>query len=194
MSGVADLVAPDLVLLFVGINPGRRSGETGTHFAGPSNRFWKALAGSGLTDRLLGPAEQAALLGYGIGITNLVARPTASAAEIGRDELRAGAVRLEATVRRLRPGTVAFLGLGAYRTAFGRPGAAIGPQNEPVGGARAWLLPNPSGLAAGYRLDDLVALFAELARSLGEARPAGGAGVPVGPGPRVGPGLVTPCR
>jgi double-stranded uracil-DNA glycosylase len=165
-STVPDVLAPDLRVLFCGINPGLYSAATGHHFARPGNRFWKALAGAGLTDRLLAPHEEAELLAAGIGITNLVARATATAAELSGEELRAGAEALAAKAARWRPAWVAFVGLGAYRTAFGRPRAAVGPQPETAGPARVWLLPNPSGLQAHYQLPELVAAFGALADAL----------------------------
>ena len=145
---ITDVVAPGLRLLLVGINPGVRSAETGRHFARPGNRFWPALYAAGITPRLFSPDEQDLLLGLGVGITNLVARPSATAAEVTSAELRAGAGRLETLARRLRPRVVAILGLTAYRTAFGRPRAASGPQAEALGPAQLWVLPNPSGLNA----------------------------------------------
>ena len=165
-STVPDVIAPDLRVLFCGINPGLYSGATGHHFARPGNRFWKALAGAGLTDRLLAPDDEEALLAAGIGITNLVARATAAAAELSAEELRTGARALAVKAVRWRPGWVAFVGLGAYRTAFGRPRAAVGPQPETVGPAGVWLLPNPSGLQAHYQLPELVAAFRALADAL----------------------------
>ncbi len=159
---VPDVVAPGLDVLFVGINPGLYSGAVRHHFARPGNRFWKVLAGAGFTDRVLSPFEERELLACGSGITNVVARATAGANELSPDELRAGARRLEAKVRRLHPAFVAFLGLGAYRVALDRPRATIGPQEDPFGGSRAWLLPNPSGLNAHYQLPELVDAFREL--------------------------------
>ena len=159
---IPDLVAPDLRILFCGINPGLYSGATGKHFARPGNRFWPTLHRAGLTDRLLTPWDDAAMLAAGYGITNLVNRTTATAAELGRDELRAGARRLLATAERYRPRTVAVLGVTAYRTAFDRPAATIGPQPEPLGPSRLWVLPNPSGLNAHYQLPELATLFAQL--------------------------------
>jgi TDG/mug DNA glycosylase family protein len=91
-----------------------------------------------------------------------VARATASADELAREELIAGRRRLERLVRRYAPRWVAVLGLGAYRTAFGRPLAAVGPQAESLAGAGLWVLPNPSGLNAHYQLPDLVREFAAL--------------------------------
>ena len=159
---IADVIGPGLRVLFVGINPGLYSGATGHHFAGPSNRFWKALHGAGFTPRELSPHEEDDLLGPGLGITNLVERATAGAAELSADELREGAERLRGKVDRYGPRWVALLGIGAYRTAMGMPKATIGEQGERFGGARAWVLPNPSGLNAHYRLEDLIERFAEL--------------------------------
>ncbi len=157
-----DVVAPDLRVLFVGINPGLYTAAIGHHFGRPGNRFWPALHASGFTDRLLSPWEERELLALGLGITNVVARATASAEELSRQELRAGGERLERKVRRLGPRIVAFLGIGAYRSAFGRPHASVGPQSERVSGSRVWVLPNPSGLNAHFQLPELAAAFRRL--------------------------------
>jgi double-stranded uracil-DNA glycosylase len=163
---VPDVIAGDLEVLLCGINPGLYSGAVGHHFARPGNRLWKALHGSGFTDRLLSPYEERALLLRGIGITNLVARATASAHELTDEELRAGAGALEAKVERFRPRCVAVLGVSAYRTGFGEPRAGVGRRPRPIGGALTWVLPNPSGLNAHYQLPELVAAFAKLRRAL----------------------------
>lgn len=159
---IPDVLAPNLDVVFVGINPGLWSGTVGHHFARPGNRFWKALHGAGFTDRVLSPFEDASLLERGLGITNMVNRTTANAAELDDEELRGGARRLAERLRPLRPGIVAVLGIGAYRTGFGRPKAAIGPQEEDLGPSRLWVLPNPSGLNAHYQLDALTERFREL--------------------------------
>ncbi len=153
---VRDVVEPGLDVLFCGINPGRWSGAVGHHFAHPGNRFWKALFLAGFTDRQLAPAEERLLLRHRLGITNLVDRTTAAAADLGAEELRNGAASLERKVRRLRPKAVAFLGMGAFRVAFGRPRAAAGRQPEPLEGAVVWVVPNPSGLQAAYGMDQVV--------------------------------------
>jgi double-stranded uracil-DNA glycosylase len=163
---VPDLLAPGLRVLFCGINPGLWSAAVGHHFARPGNRFWKALHLGGFTPRVLAPDEEGELLRLGLGITNLVERATAGAAELGAGELRAGAERVAAKAAATHPEVVAVLGAGAYRTALARPKAVVGPQPEPIGGAPAWLLPNPSGLNAHYQLLDLGEAFAELRRSL----------------------------
>jgi double-stranded uracil-DNA glycosylase len=161
-QAVPDLAGPDLRVLFCGINPGRLSGELGLHFARPGNRFWKLLWAGGFTESVLVPGRQHMLPGLGIGITNLVGRATAAASELRAAELREGATRLEAKVGLLRPRCIAVLGLQAYRTAFLRPEAAIGPQPELLGGALLWLLPNPSGLQAHYQLPEMSAMFKAL--------------------------------
>jgi TDG/mug DNA glycosylase family protein len=161
-EAVADLVGPDLRVLFCGINPGTLSGQLGLHFARPGNRFWKLLHAGGFTASVLSPAEQRTLPSLGIGITNLVGRVTAAASELNVAELRDGATELEAKVEVLRPRCVAVLGLQAYRTAFRRTGATIGAQPEPLGPARLWLLPNPSGLQARYQMPEMNEMFKAL--------------------------------
>ena len=155
-------------VLFTGINPGLYSAATGWHFARPGNRFWPALHASGFTPRLLAPSEQAELTRYGLGISNIAPRATAQAAELTPAELRAGAARLRALVADRHPGVVAIAGVTAYRTAFARPRALLGPQPEPFGTARLWILPNPSGLNASWTLPRLTQAFRELREALDE--------------------------
>ncbi|MFZ5870783.1 MAG: G/U mismatch-specific DNA glycosylase [Actinomycetota bacterium] len=161
---VAPVIAPGLRVLFCGINPGLYTAWTGHHFARPGNRFWPALHRSGFTPRRLAPSEQHELLDLGLGITNLVGRATATAAELDDDELRAGGRRLAEDVERWTPQVVAVLGVTAYRAAFDDKAAVVGPQARPLSGARVWLLPNPSGLNAHYSLEGLAELFAEVRR------------------------------
>jgi len=170
---IPDVLGPDLDVVFVGINPGLWSGAVGHHFARPGNRFWKALRGSGFTDRLLSPSKDASLLDWNLGVTNLVARTTARADELSADEIRRGARELERRLAPFRPRLVAVLGIGAYRTGFGRRDAALGPQEHDLGGSRLWVLPNPSGLNAHHQLDDLTERFRALrdaARERDQAR------------------------
>lgn len=156
------VIAPDLRVLFVGINPGLYTAWTGHHFARPGNRFWPALHRSGFTPRQLAPAEQQELLGLGLGVTNVVERATATAAELSSAELREGGQHLEETAERLAPAYIAVLGVTAYRAAFGAPKAALGEQARALGPSQVWMLPNPSGLNAHYTPADLARLFAEL--------------------------------
>ncbi|MFE3455190.1 G/U mismatch-specific DNA glycosylase [Nonomuraea sp. NPDC059194] len=163
---IDDVLGPSLDVLFCGINPGLMSAATGHHFARPGNRFWPALHLSGFTPRLLAPAEQHLLPSYGLGITNVVARPSATAAELSKQELVEGGRRLAALAEFVRPKVLAVLGVTAYRAAFARPKAAVGPQEEAVGGARCWVLPNPSGLNAHWTLDGIAGELARLRATL----------------------------
>jgi len=167
-KGIRDVVAPDLRVLFVGINPGLYTAATGHHFARPGNRFWPALHAAGFSARLLHPSEQRELLSRGYGITNLVNRATATADQVAPQEFIAGRRRLAAKVRRLKPKVVAFLGMGAYCHAFGMRRASLGEQPERFEGARVWVLPNPSGLNANYQLGALVELFRSLKNAADE--------------------------
>jgi TDG/mug DNA glycosylase family protein len=163
---VPDVIGPGLKVLFVGINPSLYSAAAGHHFARPGNRFWPALHAAGFTDRLLHPSEDRLLLDNGYGISNIADPATAAAADLSDEQLREGARRLERKVRRYRPAVVAFLGVTAYRTAFGRPKAKLGPQPERLGESAVWVLPNPSGLNAHYQLAGLAKLYRQLRRAI----------------------------
>ena len=157
-----DVIAPDLDVLFCGINPGLYSAAVGHHFARPGNRFWPTLFASGFTPRLFTGFDDGRLLELACGITNLVARTTAAADELTPDELVAGARILRRKVRRFRPRFLAMVGFTAYRVAFSEPKATAGLQPTALGSTRIWLLPNPSGLNAHYQLADLARRFGEL--------------------------------
>jgi TDG/mug DNA glycosylase family protein len=159
---VEDVIARDLRVLFCGINPGLYTAATGHHFARPGNRFWPTLHAAGFTDRQLDPSEERLLLEGGYGITNVVPRTTATAAELTAADLAAGGAALRAKVLEWTPRTLAVLGVTAYRAAFDRPRAEIGRQEETIGPTRIWVLPNPSGLNAHYQKDSLATLFREL--------------------------------
>lgn len=162
---VADVIAPDLKVLFCGINPGLYTAAIGHHFGRPGNRFWPVLYAAGITPRLLSPYEERELLQYGYGITNVVARATARADEINRSELVAGGKVLESKVTQYHPRILAILGVTAYREAFNRPKAGIGQQPEQINRTSLWVLPNPSGLNAHYDLPGLAQLFRELKKA-----------------------------
>ena len=164
---IPDVAAPGLRVLFAGINPGLFSAATGYHFARPGNRFWPALHAAGFTDRVLRPEEQQQLLPLGLGITNVVARATARADELTPAEIRAGGRVLTAKVARLKPRWIAIVGITVYRTAFDRPGATAGRQEQTLGGAGLWVLPNPSGLNAHATGPKLAGMFRELREAAG---------------------------
>jgi TDG/mug DNA glycosylase family protein len=164
-----DVIASGLRVLFCGINPGLYTAAVGHHFARPGNRFWPALHQSGFTHRLLSPFEERELLKLGLGITNVVPHATVSAADLTDEDFKKGGRTLKANVKRYRPRIVAVLGVGAYRAAFAQPKASLGRQDERVGDAVLWVLPNPSGLNANYQLKDIVTLLREL-RSAADAK------------------------
>ena len=159
---VRDVIAPELRVLFCGINPGLYTAAVGHHFARPGNRFWPALYAGGFTERVLSPFAERELLKSGYGITNVVQRATVSADMLTKEEIVAGGERLRAKVLRYRPRVLAVLGLGAYRTAFNQPKAMVGRQEDRIGETVLWVLPNPSGLNANYQPADLARLFREL--------------------------------
>jgi TDG/mug DNA glycosylase family protein len=165
-----DVVGPDVDVLFCGINPSLMSAARGHHFARPGNRFWPALHLAGLTPHRLTPEEDGLLPTFGLGLTNIVARPTRAAAELTAAELREGAEALAHLVARYRPRVLAVLGITAWRQAFDRPRAVLGRQPERIGGAQTWVAPNPSGLNAHHQLPDLARLY----RVVGEAAAAEG--------------------
>jgi TDG/mug DNA glycosylase family protein len=159
---IPDVIAPDLQVLFCGINPGLWSAWSGHHFARPGNRFWPALHRGGFTPRQLLPAEQDELLSLGLGITNVVERGSAKAAELSRAELRAGGRVLAGKVAAYAPRWLAVLGVTAYRDAFEEPKASIGRQERTIGATRIWVLPNPSGLNAPWTVPRLAEAFRQL--------------------------------
>ena len=179
LASYRDATVPDLIggappeLVFVGINPGLWTAATRTHFAHPSNRFYPALHRAGITDRELdrvrglSDVDRDHLLARGVAITNVVARATARASELTTAELREGAVALEERIAAWAPRVVAVAGVTAYRTAFRRPKAALGEQPERLGGARCWVVPNPSGLNAHETTDSLAAWYRRVADAAG---------------------------
>ena len=170
---VPDLLAEDIRLLFVGINPGLWTAAVQTHFAHPVNRFYPALLRAGILTEPVSPAagmsdlDRARFRSRGLGITNLVPRATARASELTAAELREGGQRLRELVRRRRPRVVAVAGITAYRQAFGRPRAQLGRQDEPFEGAELWVVPNPSGLNAHETVASLAEAYAAPARAAG---------------------------
>jgi TDG/mug DNA glycosylase family protein len=162
-----DVIAPNLKVLFAGINPGLYTAAIGHHFGRPGNRFWPTLYAAGFTPRIFSPFEEQELIPLGYGITNVVARATAAADELDHREFVTGGKQLVAKLKKVKPRVLAILGVGAYRAAFDRPKAQVGPQDERIGETRLWVLPNPSGLNAHYQAARLAEVFAELRRSVG---------------------------
>lgn len=159
--GITDILAPNLDVLFCGINPGKSSAHSGFHFAHPGNRFWKVIHLAGFTHRQLRPEEEQLLLETGCGITMLVERPTVQANELAALELREGGARLQDKVMHFRPRALAVLGKDAYKRAFGQNKAEWGRQPGLAGETQIWVLPNPSGLNRSS-LEALVAAYRQL--------------------------------
>jgi TDG/mug DNA glycosylase family protein len=156
MDKVRDIIAFDLKILFIGFNPGMRSAETGHHFAGYSNRFWKLLSLAGLTPRQLKPEEDILLLQYGFGITNIVDRPTRAAAEITKEEYREGRLNLQAKLELYQPKVAAYAGIGVYQEFAKLKSVVCGAQQVGVvAGIIDFVLPSPSGLNRMILTDQL---------------------------------------
>ncbi len=154
-------------MLFVGINPGIRSAETGHHFAGYSNRFWKLLYDSNLVPEPIGYLQDVRLPEWGFGITNLVPRETPGIDTLSRAECLAGVGTLRSKVRRFKPDIVAFVGVSLYRWIFGAKGPVrLGPQRTTFEGAQVFVLPNPSGRNANFSYAEMLAAFRKLRRTL----------------------------
>jgi double-stranded uracil-DNA glycosylase len=148
---LAPRLGPRPRILFVGINPSLRSAEVGHHFAGPGNPFWRLLHAARLVPVPLTYEDDARLPAFGLALTNIVPRATRAASELTRAEFSAGRVRLARLIARVKPRTVAFVGITVYRAFFARPGRpGAGPKPERIGRARVFVLPNPSGLNAAY--------------------------------------------
>jgi TDG/mug DNA glycosylase family protein len=170
-----DRIGPGMRVLFVGINPGLRSAETGHHFAGYSNRFWKLLFESGLVPERITYQDDVRLPEWGYGITNIVPRATAGIGEIQPEEYRAGAGVLRRKIARCRPEVVALVGITVWRAlgeSLNLPGARtavrLGLQAQKIHGARVFVLPNPSGRNATLSYAEMLSVFCELRESLQE--------------------------
>jgi TDG/mug DNA glycosylase family protein len=157
-----DLIAPNLRVLFCGINPGLYTAAIGHHFGRPGNRFWPALFAGGFTDSLVSPYDEHELLARGYGITNIVGRATARADELTNEELVKGGRAMVAKIKRYNPRIAAVLGVVAYRVAMGQKDVTVGRRPETIGETILWVLPNPSGLNAHYLPDKLARVFREL--------------------------------
>ena len=159
---VPDVIAPNLKVLFCGINPSVYTAVVGYNFARPGNRFWPTLFAAGFTPRQFLPAEQQQLLALGMGITNVVDRATVAAADLSREELRLGGELLVKKVQKYQPQVLALLGISVYEAAFGQKGNGVGLQQLTIGSTQVWVLPNPSGLNAHFPPRRLAEVYREL--------------------------------
>lgn len=156
MKQVPDIIAPNLKVLFVGFNPGSRSAQTGHHFAGYSNKFWKLLAASALTPYQFTPEEDTKLLTLGLGITNIVMRPSRTAAEITKAEFQAGRLMLQEKLASYKPQVACYAGVGVYREFARQAKVVCGWQTDNVvAGVLDFVVPSPSGLTRILFADQL---------------------------------------
>lgn len=162
LQSLPDILEPGLSVVFCGINPGVLAASTGHHFAGRGNRFWRTMHLAGFSPEQISPEDDRTLLQYGCGLTTVVSRPTARADELSQWEFKAAAVEFEQKVERYAPKCVAFLGKMALCAMLGKRDIDWGLQPAVFGGARVWVLPNPSGLNRGFSLDALVTAYREL--------------------------------
>jgi TDG/mug DNA glycosylase family protein len=161
-QSLPDVLEPGLSLIFCGINPGMRAASTGHHFEGRGNRFWRVLHLAGFTPEQIRPEDDQTVLRYGYGLTTAVPRPTAQAAELSRSEIELAGDDFRRKIEHYAPRNIVFLGKMALSAISGTRNIDWGPQTKPFGGARAWVVPNPSGLNRAFNLDALVAAYREV--------------------------------
>lgn len=165
-NGLPDILGHGLQVVFCGLNPGMDAAAAGHHFLGRGNRFWPVLHLAGFTPQQIAPEDDRCVLSYGLGLTAAVARPTRRADEIDDDEFADAASALLRKLEHYRPQCIAFLGKAAYMAISGKRTLNWGEQTVRLGGARVWILPNPSGLNRGYSKEQLVEAYAALRQSL----------------------------
>jgi TDG/mug DNA glycosylase family protein len=168
-SGLPDIIAGQLSVLFCGINPGLAAAASGHHFEGRANRFWRVMHLAGFTPEELRPEEDRRILVYGYGLTTVVDRPTAAADELSRQDFDGAAAGFQAKVATHAPRFVAFLGKAAYAALTGTRDIAWGRQAIDLQGATVWVLPNPSGRNRAFTLEQLVEAYRELRLTVANA-------------------------
>ncbi|WP_353556727.1 G/U mismatch-specific DNA glycosylase [Paraburkholderia terrae] len=161
-QGLPDILDTGLSVVFCGINPGLSAASTGHHFEGRGNRFWRVLHLAGFTREQLRPEDDRSILQYACGLTTAVSRPTARAEQLSRSEIKAAAPEFVQKITQYAPRYVAFLGKMAVSELIGKRDVDWGLQSVTFGGARVWVLPNPSGLNRAFSLDALVSAYREL--------------------------------
>jgi len=159
---LTDLISKNLKVIFCGINPGLKSALDGHHFSGRSNRFWKVLHQAGFTPHEIEPVNDVTILDSGYGLTTAVARATARADELSKDEFENSIEAFKNKMTHFQPKYIAFLGKAAYLAFSGKKQVSWGYQAEDFCGATVWVLPNPSGLNRGFTLSDLISFYKEL--------------------------------
>jgi len=163
---LTDLISTDLKVIFCGINPGLKSASDGHHFSGRSNRFWKVLHQAGFTPSQIEPVNETTILDLGYGLTTAVARATARADELSKDEFNNSIEIFKTKITHFKPRYIAFLGKAAYMAFSGKKQVSWGYQPDDFCGSIVWILPNPSGLNRGFTLNDLISHYRELYQTM----------------------------
>ena len=180
LETLPDYLRPGLDIVFIGLNPSSISVREGHYFANPRNRFWTALNGSGLVPIQLSPALDKQLMDHGIGLTDLIKRPTSQASGLNVSDYRQGAPILKAKLLDYQPAIACFHGMMCYRAYLQYGEGAkekpdLGLQPQPIGQSRVFVVPNPSPANAQYSLNDLVDWYQQLGKLRSENVPKGSA-------------------
>lgn len=152
-------------VVFVGFNPGLRSARLGHYYAGRGNQFWPLLSRAGAVPEGFRFADDARLPAFGMGLTDIVKRPSRGAGDLTAGDFRRGRARLRRRLRQFRPRAVAFVGKGVYEKFSGRK-VTLGAQPERIFGARVFVLPSTSGANASLSRRQKLGYFRQLARWL----------------------------
>lgn len=171
MQPLPDILGPGLKVVFAGLNPGMGAARAGHHFLGRGNRFWRVLHLAGFTPHQVAPEADTSVLAMGYGLTTVVARPTRRADQVVSGEFAGAAAVLVQKIERHRPRCIAFLGKAAYAEIAGKKTIGWGAQQQTFGGARVWVLPNPSGLNRGFSVEQLVQAYGALREALQQEQP-----------------------
>ena len=166
-GAVPDVLAPDLRVVFCGINPGHASAQAGAHFANPRNGFWRLLHASGFTPRLFEPQEQRELLALGVGLTNAARRTTRGSGDLRGADFEGARERLERIAAELRPRVLAFVGKAAYQGIF-RERPEHGRQTRSVGVTALFVLPSTSSANTAVPWNERLRWFCALRDRLDE--------------------------
>jgi len=166
-----DYLCEGLDIVFVGLNPGLYSAQVGHYFAYKHNRFWPALSASGLIPESCGPEDDVRLNAWGIGLTDIVKRPTHGIHELTPSEFRRGAKLLQEKIAHYKPRIVCFVGLTGYRVCCGKD-ESFGVPTRYLSGAQVFVIPSTSPRNANYSLEKIIVALRDLKECLHSARSA----------------------
>lgn len=162
MDSLPDYLRPGLDLVFVGFNPGERSARVGHYYAGRGNLFWPLLYECGLLPEALAFTEDYRLPEFGIGLTDLVKRPSRSSSDLSRAETRAGTAALTDKLLRYAPRVVCCNGKGVYAWYHNCPTVSLGLQDDTIGTADVFVVPSTSGRNGRFSRPEKAAYFQAL--------------------------------